>query len=192
MKKPALKPLPAAFFERDTVTVSRDLLGRHLLRWDAAHRDYIVCRIVETEAYTQTDPACHAFKGNKGRGATLYKSPGMAYVYFIYGMYHCLNVVTEPEGCAGAVLFRALEPLHVPSGEMLKTNGPGRLCRALGLTKADHNEFDLTSVNEELFLAEGEPVADAQVVTTTRIGISLAKDYPWRFYIKGNPWISVK
>lgn len=183
-------PLPQAFFARDTVTVARCLLGHHLVCWDETLKDHIVCRIVETEAYTQNDPACHAYRGNKGRGATLYKSPGLSYVYFIYGMYHCLNVVTEPEGQAGAVLLRAVEPVYNPTGRHLKTHGPGRLCKALNITKA-HNELPLTSQNQPLFLAEGNPVADDNVIITTRIGISVAQDYPWRFYLKGNPWVSV-
>lgn len=184
--------LPSEFFVRDTLEVARALLGCHLLRWDEAARDYIICRIVETEAYTQDDPSCHAFKGPTGRAATLFKEPGLAYVYFIYGMYHCLNVVTEPPGQAGAVLFRAVEPMHHPSGLTLKTHGPGRLCKALAITKAEHNELRLTQPNQALYLAKGEPVPEEAVVTTTRIGISVATDYPWRFYIRGNPYVSAK
>jgi len=177
-----IRPLPPSFFEQETVHVAQALLGHSVVRRG------MIFRIVETEAYTQDDPACHGFKGNKGRGATIYKSPGLAYVYLIYGMYHCLNVVTEPEGRAGAVLIRALEPL---SGESLKTHGPGRLCKALGITKLEHNELVLTQANSELFLAEGEPVPDSHIVTTARIGISKAQEYPWRFYIRDNPWVSV-
>lgn len=184
--------LPADFFARDTVTVAQTLLGMHLMCWDEIHQDYLAFRVVETEAYTQDDPSCHAFKGPRGRGVTLYKAPGLAYVYFIYGMYYCLNVVTEPTGRAGAVLFRALEPLHPPTGAAFNTKGPGRLCKALGITKALHNELPLSEINPMLYLAPGDPVPPSQIVTTTRIGISVAQDYPWRFYIQDNPWVSVK
>ncbi len=184
--------LSQSFFQRDTVLVARELLGKHLVCRMPEHAQPIVCKIVETEAYTQDDPACHAYAGPKGRGLTLYKQPGLSYVYFIYGMYHCLNVVTEPEGRAGAVLFRALEPVQLPAEVTLNTKGPGRLCKALGITKAEHNEILLTEETSPLYLMEGEPVADDEVITTTRIGISLAQDYPWRFYIPGNPWVSIK
>jgi DNA-3-methyladenine glycosylase len=185
-------PLSKDFFERDTLIVARELLGKHLLIWDVTSNDYIVCRITETEAYTQDDPSCHALKGPKGRGATLYKEPGIAYVYFIYGMYFCLNVVTEPEGVGGAVLFRSLEPLYNPTGRELNTKGPGRLCKALNITKDTHNEYPLTVVNQKMFIGEGHDIPESNVITTTRIGISLAQDYPWRFYIADTPWISVK
>lgn len=183
-------PLPATFFARDTITVAQDLLG-HWLVSGYGTPDEVICRIVETEAYTQDDPACHAFKGCTGRAATLFKAPGLAYVYLIYGMYHCLNVVTEPEGQAGAVLFRGLEVVKAPPGTALNTKGPGRLCKALGITKAQHNERPLTETNPTLFLAEGTPVSESERVIATRIGISAAQDYPWRFYILGNPWVSV-
>lgn len=119
----------------------------------------------------------------------LYNHPGMAYVYLIYGMYDCLNVVTEPHGTAGAVLFRALEP-PVESG--LRTNGPGRLTKALGLTRQMFNGKPLTDWKTGLFLTEGESYADDEIVQTTRIGITKAVEYPWRFYVKDSPWVSVK
>jgi DNA-3-methyladenine glycosylase len=180
-----------AFFARETLTVARDLLGRHLQVFDPASDRYRGFRIVETEAYTQDDPACHAYGRCNGRAATLYKSPGLSYVYLIYGMYHCLNVVTEPEGTAGAVLFRALEPLFPVEGK-LGTHGPGRLTKALGITKALHNELPMTSAESPLILTAGQPVAEERVVQTTRIGISVAADYPWRFYLRDNPWVSVR
>jgi DNA-3-methyladenine glycosylase len=181
--------LPAHFFVQDTVTVARALLGHGLISRNPQSGIITTGRIVETEAYTQNDPACHAFKGSKGRGATLYKTPGMAYVYLIYGMYHCLNVVTEPEGQAGAVLFRALEPV----GEAIKpinTRGPGRLCRSLGITRHTHNETDLTSSDAPAYLCYGDPEANPDIIASSRIGISQAKEVPWRFYLYGNPWVS--
>jgi DNA-3-methyladenine glycosylase len=184
------KAFPPDFFARDTLTVARELLGHTLVKNTPEGGKPLIFRIVETEAYTGNDPACHAFGRTTGRAATLYKSPGLAYVYLIYGMYHCLNVVTEPAGIAGAVLFRALEPLS-ENPKHFRTNGPGRLTRALNITKAQFNETDLTSAESELFLAEGEPVDPKYIVTTGRIGIREACDYPWRFYIQGNSWVSV-
>ncbi len=184
-----LLPLSPEFFAQNTLWVAKRLLGKHLMVWDADAHDHIVCRIVETEAYTQNDPACHAHKSTTGRAATLYKEPGLAYVYFIYGMYYCLNVVTEPTGTAGAVLFRALEPVYNPTPRELKTHGPGRLCKALNITKDRHNERLLTDPSQPLYLADGITYPDAQIITTTRIGISQAQEYPWRFYVDQNPWV---
>ena len=173
-------PLPADWLQRDTVTLARDLLGQHLLRlWPDR---FVLCRIVETEAYTQNDPACHAYQKNRGRAANLYQTPGLAYIYLIYGMYHCLNLVTEPQGQAGAVLFRALEVIdHSPGFDLDRMNGPGKLCRALGLSTLLHNGLPMVgSAESPLQLLVGQPVT--QPVVTTRIGISQAKDWPWRFY----------
>jgi DNA-3-methyladenine glycosylase len=142
--------------------------------------------IVETEAYTQNDPACHAFKGKKGRAATLYNAPGRAYVYFIYGMYHCFNVVTEPQDRAGAVLVRALEPIPPLS----HTHGPGRLCKSMHITR-EFNNIDLTDATGPLWITLGKPVSETQIIQTTRIGISTAQDYLWRFYIKDNKHVSL-
>jgi DNA-3-methyladenine glycosylase len=189
-------PLDPQFFSGDTVTIAQALLGHLLIRRHPETGLLLPYRIVETEAYTQNDPACHAYQRATGRAATLYKAPGLAYVYLIYGMYHCLNVVTEPEGTAGAVLFRALEPLHPDTPlPMQATHGPGRLAKALDITKLAFNEQPLTCANQPLFLAHGVPVwpqQPEQVVTATRIGISAGADLPWRFYVKDNPWVSVK
>jgi len=143
--------------------------------------------IVETEAYTQNDPACHAYKGKTPRAITLFKEPGLSYVYLIYGMYHCFNVVTEPYDIAGAVLIRALDPV-IPASN---TNGPGKLCRELNITK-ELNEQDLTLSKSDLWIESGNKISKAQIVQTVRIGIKLAVDYPWRFYIKDNPYVSKK
>ncbi|MDD3012892.1 MAG: DNA-3-methyladenine glycosylase, partial [Candidatus Gastranaerophilales bacterium] len=133
------------FYNRNTLEVAKDLLGCRLCR---KINGQVFCgTIVETEAYTQNDPACHAFKGKTPRAITLFKKPGIAYVYFIYGMYHCFNVITEPEETAGAVLIRALEPM-LP---LVNTNGPGKLCRELNITK-ELNEVDLTSPDSSLWV----------------------------------------
>ncbi len=178
--------LSPTFFAQETLTVARHLLGCYLVVSNNGETEHF--KIVETEAYTQHDPACHAYRRNTGRAATLYKAPGLSYVYLIYGMYHCLNVVTEAEGTAGAVLFRALEP---PAGSSYKTNGPGRLTRALGITKALHHEIPLTSPQSPLYIRPGDPDLSDKIVQTTRIGIKEAQEYPWRFYLKDNPWVSV-
>lgn len=186
---PNCSVLPAAFFERETLTVARALLGCQLLKYEYGSKTWLACQIVETEAYTADDPACHAYQRNVGRAAMLYDHPGTAYVYLIYGMYDCLNVVTEPHGTAGAVLFRALEP---PVDSDFRTNGPGRLTKALGITRQAFNGKPLTDWQSGLCLAEGQVYADEQIVQTTRIGITKAVDYPWRFYVKDSPWVSVR
>lgn len=171
------------FYKRDTITVAKELLGCKLCRKDG--NSLLSGIIVETEAYTQNDPACHAYKGRTPRASTLFKEPGIAYVYFIYGMYHCVNVVTEPFDTAGAVLIRALQPI----GLLHNTNGPGKLCRELKITK-DLNEYDLTIYNSELWIEQGNKILEDNIVKTTRIGIKLAAEYPWRFYIKNNNYVS--
>jgi DNA-3-methyladenine glycosylase len=182
-------PLESTFFERDTLAVARDLLGCRLWRRWPETGAWLACNIIETEAYTADDPACHAYNRKKGRAEMLYAHPGTAYVYLIYGMYDCLNVVTEPHGTAGAVLFRAVEP---PPEMGLRTNGPGRLTRALQITRQEFNGRPMTETDSGLFLSAGQLMPDESVIQTTRIGITKATDYPWRFYIKDNPWVSVK
>lgn len=181
-----------ALLATDTLAAARRLLGCEFW-WrpvDEPEHPGERFRIVETEAYTQDDPACHAYQKNKGRAANLYQRPGLAYVYLIYGMYHCLNVVSEPEGRAGAVLIRALEPVN--NHKEWRTHGPGRLCKALNLTVKSHNGLDLFSKDTPLRLLPGEPLEESRVVTTTRIGITKAVEAPWRFYERDNRWVSVK
>ena len=156
-------------------------------------------RIVETEAYTgETDPASHAYRGRTARNAVMFGEAGKAYVYFTYGMHHCLNVVAERPGQVGAVLLRALEPLagmeimqargdSGPENRLL--SGPGKICRAFGLTLAD-NGRDLTS--GPLGIATGTPVADELVATGPRVGITQALDMPYRFAVIGSPSVSIR
>lgn len=199
--------LPADFFARPTVPVARDLLGRHLVHESPKRsRDRLVGRIVETEAYTENDPACHAsslsYDDESGRvdggerGADLFAPPGLAYVYLIYGVHWLLNVVTEPEGTAGAVLIRAVEPV---AGEDVMherrdvqrrralTNGPGKLTEAFGVAEGQHRT-DLTS--PPLYFAEGTPVPDSAVATSSRIGISKGVDRHWRWFVEGHKFVS--
>lgn len=173
------------FYERKTLEVAKNLLGCKLCR--KIGKQLFEGIIVETEAYTQNDPACHAFRGKTPRSITLFKQPGLAYVYFTYGMHHCFNVVTEPEEIAGAVLIRALEPIGAVCGGA--TNGPAKLCREFQITK-ELNEVDLTSNKSFLWIEEGIKVPKNKIYTTTRIGIKQAADYPWRFYIKDNKFVS--
>lgn len=171
------------------MTVARALLGCKLLKYEYSTNLWLACEIVETEAYTANDPACHAYNRRRGRAEMLYAHPGTAYVYLIYGMYDCLNVVTEPFDTAGAVLFRALEP---PNGSDFKTNGPGRLTKAMGITRQQFNGKPLTDWQSGLILTEGNVYKDSEIVQTTRIGITKAVEYPWRFYVQESAWVSVR
>lgn len=174
------KTYPSAFFARPTLTVARQLLGTRLCR-RLPDGTVLTASIIETEAYTQDDPASHAFRGQTPRSAIMFGPPGYAYVYFIYGMYNCLNVVTEPKSTAGAVLIRALDSQP--------TSGPGKLCRHWAISGAD-NGADLMNPASGLWLEPGPPLTDEQVLATPRIGISVATDYPWRFIVKDHPHIS--
>jgi DNA-3-methyladenine glycosylase len=181
--------LPRSFYDRPALAVARDLLGQLLVLQEGERR--IAGRIVETEAYIgEHDLACHAAKGRTGRTDVMFGPPGHAYVYFIYGMYHCFNVVTEPEGTAAAVLVRALEPVEgLPAGA--RTDGPGKLCRALGITRAENRE-DLVD-GQRLFLEEGAPIGPRQVQRGPRIGVDYAGPWakkPYRLWIRGNAHVS--
>jgi DNA-3-methyladenine glycosylase len=167
------EPLTSDFFGRPTVQVARELLGQYLVRHEVDGSESRH-RIVEVEAYTQDDPASHAFKGPSKRAAIMFGPPGRAYVYFIYGMYHCLNAVTEVDGVAGAVLIRGL------SGPMPKLDGPGKLCRGLGIDLS-HNGVALFDRASPFYFAAGERPAEKDILATPRIGITKATDRLWRF-----------
>ena len=194
-----MEKLRREFYGRDTLEVARDLLGKYLVRrLDGAE---LVVRVTETEAYIgAVDKACHAYGGRRtARTETLYAKPGTAYVYLIYGMYHCLNFVTEPEGVAAAVLLRGVEAVE-GTDRMARArfgreydqltaaqrknflNGPGKVCKALSLTRA-HNGLDLTG--EEPFLCGGAAPA-GEIHVGRRVGIDYAEeaaDFPWRFWL---------
>lgn len=189
------------FFDRDTVVVARDLLGRTLVR---RFPDGSVARlrIVETEAYTPDgDTANHATRGHTSRTAPMFGLPGHAYVYMIYGKYHCFNLVTEGVGRGAAVLIRAAEPLE--GIEILQryravrrpydlTNGPGKLCMALNIDRSFSGHDCITS--QELWLEEGVSIPDDDIAQTPRIGIDYAAEQDRlalkRFFIKSNQWVS--
>jgi DNA-3-methyladenine glycosylase len=192
--------LPASFFAAGTVEVARNLLGTVLLH--DSPEGPAAGRIVETEAYLRDDPACHASRGKTARNAPMFGPPGRSYIYLIYGMYRCFNVVTAPEGVGEAVLVRALEPLAgLPlmarrrgSGDpRALCSGPGKLVMALGLG-ASHNGIRLDVGPVRLLPPDSWPWPGGRgpVKATTRVGISCAADWPLRFYLEGNPWISRK
>lgn len=180
------KRLSRSFYDRPTLEVARDLLGCGITFESAQGR--LSARIVEVEAYIgRNDPACHASAGKTARTAPMFGKPGHAYIYFIYGMYYCLNFVTESEGHPAAVLLRAAEPTdgldimranaaQQPDHRLLA--GPGKFCKAFGLT-TEQNGWDLTKSG--LYLTEcREPVRN--VATSPRIGISKATRREWRFF----------
>lgn len=187
-----MRVLPRRFYDRDTELVARDLIGRVL----ECTRDGVTCRgvITETEAYLgEHDPACHAAAGHTARTAALYGPPGTAYVYFIYGMYWCVNAVTRAKGLPSAVLIRAVHPVGGleamrrrrprarSDGEL--ADGPGKLCVAFGIDGPAHHGADLVR-GATLRILEGRPVADSDVDVTPRIGISKAVEWPLRWVIK--------
>ena len=205
---PTLKPeesiraLSRSFFGRDPRKVARELLGKVLVRESAGKR--LTGRIVEVEAYLGVkDPAAHAVAGNTPRNSVLFGPPGHAYVYFIYGNHYCLNVSCEPEGLAGCVLFRALEPIlgidemaaarglqiHSQKDLRLLTSGPGRLCQAFGITRAADNGKDLTSPASGLWIGS-DGNHRARVVVTPRIGITKAAEDLLRYIAAGNVFVS--
>jgi len=185
MEGPPPRKIPRSFYDRDAVTVAHDLLGKRLVhRSDGLTR---VGRIVEVEAYLGPhDLAAHSARGRTSRNEVMFGAPGHAYVYLIYGIYHCMNVVVESEGRAAAVLLRALEPL---AGIDTRTQGPGLLCRAMHIDRR-HNGVDL--LGDSLFL-EKSSGADFRVVKRPRVGVDYAGHWArrlLRFYIKGNPFVS--
>jgi DNA-3-methyladenine glycosylase len=182
------KRLRRSFFSRSVHEVAPDLIGATMLFRGVGGR------IVELEAYHHTDPAAHSYGGPTERNAVMFGPPGYVYVYRSYGIHWCLNFVCEPAGSASAVLIRALEPLEGLAAmrrrrglaeERLLCSGPGRVCEALGITHKQ-NGFALDAPPFELFAREG----DVEVITGPRIGITKAADLPWRYGLKGSPFLS--
>jgi DNA-3-methyladenine glycosylase len=161
------------FYARSTLKVAKDLLGCHLHR-RLPSGIILSAEIIEVEAYTADDPACHAFKGKTKRTEVIFGPPGRAYVYFIYGMYYCLNVVTEPEGIPGAVLIRGLKGTGL--------NGPGKICKHWQIDR-ELNGVELLSGDSALWITNHPAGLKPKIQTSPRIGISRAQDKLWRFYI---------
>jgi DNA-3-methyladenine glycosylase len=194
-----LEPLEADWYARSTLDVAHELLGKIL--FVKTKQGLTAGRIVETEAYRSDDPASHSSRGKTPRASIMFGDPGVAYVYFIYGMYEMLNFVTEPHGDAGAVLIRGVEP--VLGEELMKkrrktartahdlTGGPGKLCRAMGI-EMKHNGASL--LGPEIWVAAPDQSASdlrtEKVRVSPRIGISEGQDRLWRFYLAENKFVS--
>jgi len=189
-------PLPRSFYERYVVDVAKSLLGKLLVR--ELEGRLLVGKIVEVEAYRgPDDPASHAYRRKTSRNWVMWEDPGLAYVYLAYGINWCLNIVAEPKGCPAAVLIRALEPLE--GIDVMKknrgvaklrdlTSGPGKLTQAMNID-GRFNGWDLTK-GELLCVAEAPRTENFEIVATHRIGIKRGLEKKWRFYIKGNPFVS--
>jgi DNA-3-methyladenine glycosylase len=185
-----LQPLPRRFYARGSLQVAPDLIGRLLVRELDGVR--MSGRIVEVEAYGPEDPASHSFRGPTPRNATMFGAPGHLYVYVSHGIHHCMNLTT---GQGSAVLLRAIEPLEGVD-EMARRRGladtrllcagPGRLCQALGVTRAEDGR-DVTR-GRGLWVAAGEPLGE--ITATPRIGLTVARDQPWRFVEAGSRFLS--
>ena len=210
------KPLPLSFYENhDTLTLSQLLLGCELVHESSEGKTAGI--IVETEGYITGDPACHAYRRETKRNAAMFGPAGTLYVYQIYNHYNCINVVMGPAGVGEAVLIRALEPTEgvelmahrrneafktgferyrnntidptTPDGFRNLCNGPGKLTIALGIGRHDHN---FTSLLTGPVTINPRVITDFEMVTTTRIGITQGVDLPYRYYVKGNRFVSKK
>jgi DNA-3-methyladenine glycosylase len=201
------RPLERSFFNRDPEAVARGLLGKILVRREMGRGR--AGRIVEVEAYLgSNDAAAHAAAGETARNRVLFGPPGHAYVYFTYGMHFCLNVSCMPEGQAGCVLIRALEPVaglasmavargmalpnrKVPRELRLLASGPGRLCEAMDITRERDNGKDVTSRRSDLWIGDDCYVPPG-IIRTSRIGITKSREMPLRYLIAGNEFVSGK
>ena len=193
--------ISAEWCDRNPLHVAPDLVGCTLVR--QLNGETLRALIVETEAYCPGDPACHAYRGKTPSNAAMFGPPGHSYVYLIYGMYHCFNVVTEATNIGSAVLIRAIALTHQPHDIDLKYKkqgnrvaaGPGKICRTLDINRS-HTGLALTPQNQ-LWLEHRTPAFQHKIdqdqhtlVQTTRIGISKAVEHPWRWYLKGHPSVS--
>ena len=211
-----MQKLPLDFYQQhDTLTLAQLLLGCELVH--ESRESTTAGIIVETEGYLTGDPACHAYRSKTTRNAAMFGPAGTLYVYQIYNHYNCINVVTGPEGVGEAVLIRALEPTEgidlmehrrneafktgferyrnnrvdasTPEGLKNLANGPGKLVIALSISRAAHNASSLTTGD---ICIRGPVLHDFEMVTTTRIGIKFGADLPYRYYVKGNRFVSRK
>jgi DNA-3-methyladenine glycosylase len=202
--KPALsssyRKLPRSFYLRPALRVAKDLLGTYFIRRVGDTR--LVGKIVEVEAYDESDPASHSYRGRTRRNDVMFWKGGHLYVYFTYGMHFCANVVTGPEGRGEAVLIRAIEPVegleimrrnrsgrknspHITEKNL--TNGPAKFCEAFGIGR-EENGSDL--LEDYISITRGERIPPSKILQSTRIGIRNGREKRWRFYVKGNKWVS--
>lgn len=188
--------LPKEFYEKhDTLTLAKQLLGCTLVHNGVEGQTSGI--IVETEAYLYNDPACHAYRKKSARNAPMFEGAGVSYVYLIYGLHYCFNIVSGAAGIGEAVLIRALEPTEGIElmQERRKTkdlrnlcSGPAKLVQAMGIT----HHFNFLSLNSDKLYCLKPQNTDYQVITTTRIGITQGVDLPYRFYMEGNGFVSRK
>lgn len=197
------KKLERNFYTRDVITVAEELLGKILVKKDG--RQFLAGRIVEVEAYDgRTDEAAHTFTGKTKRNEIMFGEGGFFYVYFTYGTHFCCNVVTGWKNHGTAVLIRAVEPISGIKKMSINrfgrnllnekerfnlTNGPGKVCQAMGINKT-HYGIDLTG--DKIFILDNPNLGRDQIVITKRVGIKKSADLPWRFYIKDNLYVSRK
>ena len=198
-----MKPLPRSFYLRPTLQVARDLLGKHIVR--KVGTKLLIGKIVEVEAYCKGDAASHAFRGRTKRNDVMFWEGGHLYVYFTYGMHFCANVVTGKEGIGEAVLIRAIEPLagiEVMTKNRFSnlqsfnyqslinlSNGPAKFCQAFCLARYE-NGLDLC--DSKISITDSEPIPSNLIKRSSRIGIQRGVEKKWRFFIKGNSWVSRK
>jgi DNA-3-methyladenine glycosylase len=175
--------LEKEFFLKDSQDLAINILGKYLVRM--SEDNILIAKIVETESYSQDDPASHSYKGKTKRCLPMFLEGGISYVYFIYGMYFCFNVVTNKEGIGSAVLIRAVEPINFIS---TSTNGPAKLCKSFNINKDDNQKCLITS---DLRIMESmKDTKDFEIIKTRRIGIKKSIEQELRFYIKGNNYVS--
>ncbi len=198
------KKLPKNFYtDKDVLQIAKNLLGKYFVKKDG--KKFLSGKIVEVEAYDGSiDEAAHSFNGKTKRNEIMFDEGGYLYVYFIYGMYFCANIVTGLKNQGTAVLIRGIEPIEeikamydnrFGNEEFDKkkvaaiSNGPGKICSAFDINK-NHNGENL--LGDEIFLAEGDKINSKNIIATKRIGIKKSADLLWRFYIKDNPFVSKK
>lgn len=195
------KKLNREFYTRPVIRVAKDLLGKILIKVE--RRKILAGKIVEVEAYDgKIDEASHSFRGKTKRNEVMFREGGFFYVYFTYGVHHCCNVVTGKEGHGAAVLIRAIEPLSGIETMALRrfgkkkitekqffnlTNGPGKICEAFAFDRS-HSGLDLTG--DKIFIIDNPPLRKSEIGVSNRIGISRSTELPWRFFIKGNKFLS--
>jgi DNA-3-methyladenine glycosylase len=199
----SIKKLKKSFYRRELLIVARELLGKVLVKSNG--KEILAGKIVEVEAYHgDIDEAAHSYGGITKRNEIMFEAGGYLYVYFTYGAHHCCNVVTGKKGQGTAVLIRAVEPvagidsmIRNRFGRKLKnekeifnlTSGPGKVCQAFRLDRS-HSGTDLTS--DKIFILDGEKIKSRDIGISKRIGITRSVDLLWRFFIKGNPYLSRK